>query len=384
MLPTTRRIVDASANRAREAARTLEDVARFALGDAALVERLKALRHAVTQRATALAGSPLALLAARDTASDVGAAATTGAESSRASLRDVVLAAGSRLTEALRTLEECAKVERSEHIAGAFKQLRYAAHDLGRDVALALGAARERCASWRLCVILTEALCARPWLETAKAALEGGADCLQLREKALPDRELLSRARALVELAHSQGQAAVVVNDRVDIALLAGADGVHLGRSDLPLAKARALAGEALVLGASVSSLEEARAAQRAGADCLGAGAMFPTTTKRKDAIAGPALLRELLAQEPPLPAVLAIGGVSPSTLPALLEAAGGRPFGVAVCSCVCAAADPAAVCAQLLDTLRALRPCGATRPIETRSDAACPTPSATPRSTTA
>lgn len=353
------RMIDANANRAREALRVMEDAARFALGDEALTRELKEIRHALREALSALPIDGAALLASRDTPGDVGTRVATPAEGRRGGLRDVAAAAGKRAGEALRVIEECAKtrgtsagdITRSAPAgAGAharFEALRYRVYDAEKRLGLALAGARAP--QWRLCVILTESLCVAPWLDVARAALDAGADCLQLREKSLTDRDLLARGEALVGVA--RGRAAVIVNDRPDIALLAGADGVHLGQTDLRVEHVRALAGERLLVGVSASTIEEARAALRDGADYCGVGAMFETATKRKDSIAGLGLMRAYVEHDPALPPHLAIGGVAPSNV-ASVAAAGAR--GVAVCSCVCAAERPEDVVRALLGAMPA------------------------------
>ncbi|MEX2219438.1 MAG: thiamine phosphate synthase [Phycisphaerales bacterium] len=357
------RLIDANANRAREALRMMEDLARFALDDAALSADLKALRHDLRAALDALAERGLdrgMLLASRDTEHDVGTTTSTEAETRRDSPRDLALAAGARLSESLRALDEATKLV-PPTASGAtgvpssarpcppsqFESLRYRAYTAEQRLALAL--TTGRCPQWPLCLLLTESLCARPWLEVATAAIDAGAACLQLREKGLPDRELLARARRLVELAGPRG-VSVIINDRPEIALLAGADGVHLGQSDIPIHDARRLAGDRLLIGLSAANADQARAAIRAGADYCGLGPMFPTTTKHKPTLAGPALIRDYLAD--PILAQrthLAIGGITPGNAPAL-AAAGCK--GVAVSSAVCSARDPAAVCRALLAAL--------------------------------
>jgi len=348
------RILDAAANRAREACRVMEDVARFTLDDAALTESLKTLRHDL--RAALAPADDLLPVAHRDTPEDVGTTLTTNAESARADLPAVARAAGARLTEALRSLEETAKTLHTDAPAfspAQFESLRYRAYALDRQLALALAA---RPARFRLCVLLTESLCAHhDWLSVARLAAEAGADCLQLREKDLDDAELLRRAIALVDLARSHpGQLAVIINDRPDIALLARTDGVHLGQADLTIEAVRQLAGRRLLVGVSTADLDQARAARSAGADYCGVGPMFASATKAKPSLAGPAYLRAYLAEDPPLPPPLAISGITLETLPALLDAADGRPFGIAVSAAICAAKDPAAATHALLERLPA------------------------------
>ena len=200
---------------------------------------------------------------------------------------------------------------------------------------------------WRVCVLLTERLCARPWHEVLDAALEGGADCIQVREKDLSTRELCGRVRAVIERARPAG-AAVVVNDRADVALACGADGVHLGQDDLPVRDARRLAGDRLLVGASTHSIEEARAAVEGGADACGVGAMFATGTKPGIAPGGTDYLRAYLASFGRVPH-LAIGGITADNVREL-AAAGCR--GVAVSGAVCGAPDPAAVVRALRGAL--------------------------------
>jgi thiamine-phosphate pyrophosphorylase len=144
--------------------------------------------------------------------------------------------------------------------------------------------------------------------------------------------------------------AASIVNDRPDIALLAAADGVHLGQEDLRIADARRLAGMTLLVGVSTANMEQARAAAGEGADYCGVGPMFHTTTKDKPRLSGPAYLREYLADERTARVPhLAIGGIGPGNI-ADLAGAGCR--GVAVSSAVCGSPDPAEVCREILRRL--------------------------------
>ena len=183
-----------------------------------------------------------------------------------------------------------------------------------------------------------ESACRRPWADTLRAVLAGGADCIQVREKSLADRDLLARVRAAIDIARPAG-AAVVVNDRADVALAAGADGVHVGQGDLPPGEVRRLAGDRLFVGASTHSLDEARASVAAGAHVCGVGAMFASPTKPDVAPSGPAYLRAYLAAFPHVPH-LAIGGIDAGRA-AELAALGCR--GVAIGAAACAARDPAA-----------------------------------------
>ena len=346
-MPTVYRILDANANRAREALRVMEDTARFILDNQALAKQLKQFRHDLAE-----ALSPISQLTQwRDTPGDVGTTISTSSELTRASAADVATAAGKRLSEALRTLEEYTKIlpapgsQAACGLAQKLEQLRYRAYPLEQQLNTALAAGRGQ--QWKLCVLISESLCPdRDWLKVAKASVEGGADCIQLREKYLDANELLKRAKQLVNLCHPNS-ISVIINDHPDVALLCGADGVHLGQTDLPCAEARKLVGHQLLIGVSTSNLNEAKQALTDGTDYCGVGPMFPTTTKHKPTIAGPEYLREYLAWNH-LPH-LAIGGITPQNLPQLVEA-GAK--GIAVSSAICAAEEPAAVARNLLQTI--------------------------------
>lgn len=341
------RLIDANANRAREGLRVMEDTARFVLANAELSLACKETRHDITALVAAMADG-LGTIAARDAGSDVGAVHSTEGESARESIARVVDAAAGRVGEALRTLEESAKVCGAPQEARGFEAARYRVYDIHKKLMLVIGPAQRR--QFRLCVLLTHALCTHhPLLRVAELALAGGADCLQLREKSMCDRELLVCAQRLVAIAREHG-ATVFINDRVDVALLSGAHGVHLGQEDLPVLHARELCGSRLLIGASTNTLAEAQDAVRNGADLCGVGPMFPTTTKHKPVLAGPAYLREYLTDDRTsrIPH-LAIGGIAPTNVQEL-AAAGCR--GIAVSSAVCGACEPGEVCRELLNVL--------------------------------
>ena len=334
------RILDANANRAREALRVLEDVARFALDDETLARETKSARHALRE---ALGRLPDGWLAAnRDVEGDVGRDSTAAREHDRRGLIDVAVAAGARVAEALRVLEETAKTIDTE-LARRIETLRYRAYELAAAIERRLGTGRAR--QWRVCLLLTEASCRRPWRDVLSGAIDAGCRCVQVREPELADGALLERVRDVVSMARPAG-VTVIVNDRSDVALLAGADGVHLGQGDLEVGDVRRLAGRRLLVGVSTRNLEQAESAITAGADYVGLGAMFATPTKDTPPPVGPAYVGAFLERFPAMPH-LAIGGITPENVARLAEAGAG---GVAVCGAVCGADEPGAV----VRTLRA------------------------------
>ncbi len=153
-------------------------------------------------------------------------------------------------------------------------------------------------------------------IELAAAAVRGGADAVQLRHKSLARGELLALARRIRDITRPAG-VIFVVNDHVDIALLSEADGVHLGPDDLTIASARRVAGDRLLIGASASSPEAARAAIADGADYLGSGPAFATPIKTEKKVIGPQGVAAIAAAAGAVP-VFAIGGIDETNLPQL------------------------------------------------------------------
>ena len=199
----------------------------------------------------------------------------------------------------------------------------------------------------RLYVIVDRAaLGGRDPVEVASAAIRGGADCIQWRDKKAPDAEFLKFAQFLRALTREQGSL-FVVNDRVAIAMRVEAVGVHLGHEDLPVREVRALVGRSLAVGRSTHSLKEARQAQLDGADYIGVGPVFATPTKPDYPAVGLELLRQVkgVIQIP----WVAIGGIDQATLPLVLSAGSTR---VAVVRAVAGAPDPEAAARQFKQQL--------------------------------
>ena len=172
--------------------------------------------------------------------------------------------------------------------------------------------------------------------ELARFALEGGADVIQLRDKTLPSRELVRIARNIRALT-LEYSASFIVNDRVDIAIASGADGVHLGQDDLPIAEVCKLMDDRFVIGVSCGSVEEATEAEQSGANYIGFGHMYPTSSKTK--LTPQRTLAELteIVNAVKIP-VIAIGGITIDRIGELLEAGAA---GIAVIGAVCNSSDP-------------------------------------------
>lgn len=184
-------------------------------------------------------------------------------------------------------------------------------------------------------------------LEQVELALKGGVTCVQLREKNLDEADFLAEAiemKALCEKYHVP----LIINDNVDIAIKCKADGVHVGQKDMEAGKVRALVGERMMIGVSAKTVEQALAAQNAGADYLGVGAVFSTTTKLDAKELSHSVLKEI-CDTVNIP-VVAIGGISKENIGQL---SGTNVDGVALVSAIFSADDIEKECKKLLELSR-------------------------------
>jgi thiamine-phosphate diphosphorylase len=184
-----------------------------------------------------------------------------------------------------------------------------------------------------------------------EAVIDGGCRMVQLRDKEWPSGRLLPVAERLLARAR-RAAVTFIVNDRVDLAVAIGADGVHLGQDDLPPRLARPLLRRGMILGVSTHSVAQAHRARDDGADYVAVGSMFATSTKPDFELVGPELVRKL-RPDIAVP-LIAIGGISHDNVRDVIRAGAD---GVAVISAVCAAPDPGAATRRLLEAIRSVRP---------------------------
>jgi len=188
--------------------------------------------------------------------------------------------------------------------------------------------------------------------EVARLAYAGGADIVQLRMKSEDGKEMLEQAKIIKQYADEYARY-FIVNDRVDIAILSDADGVHLGQSDIPIAEARKLLGDDKLIGISVHNVEEAITAFNDGADYIGVGSIFTTSTK-PDAIQGlglDAIYRIKQAVDLPL---VAVGGINQGNIQDVIAAGADS---AAVISAVVGKEDISKACHDLRDQILKIRP---------------------------
>ena len=342
------RIIDANFNRAREAIRVIEEYCRFALNSGPLTERAKQIRHELSLAIAKLDAGWL--ISSRDTLGDVGVGKTVDKQLVRGNLRDCFTAGCKRLTEALRVLAEMTQTQ-DRSVAETIEKLRYAAYTLEKDIVL-FSDAFEKFKGVRLYVIITSNLPADIISLTCKCAA-GGADCIQLRAKAVEDDKLFAVAVEFVRICKDAGVLSII-NDRVDVAVAAGADGVHLGQNDLPIEQARKLQLAPLIIGKSTHSPRQLRAACEERPTYAALGPVFATETKPTAEAVGLDYVRqatEILADTGVCN--VAIGGISLDNVEDVLRA-GAKA--IAVCAAVTKAGDPAAACGALKEKITAFK----------------------------
>ena len=340
------RIIDANFNRAREALRVIEDYCRFVLNCAPLSARTKDLRHRLCSAIAGLRAEQL--IVSRDTPGDVGIGQTTKNTIKRANLEDSLTAACKRLPEALRVLAETIKSEKTD-IAEKIEQLRYAGYTLEKDVSLFAGT-HKRFSRVGLYVLICSNLPADVFA-LAEKCIAGGVDCLQLRPKDIKDDKYFALAAEFVSICKDAGVISII-NDRVDIALAAGADGVHLGQNDLPLQQARKLQLSPLIIGKSTHSIEQLNVAVTELPAYVSLGPVFATATKPDAQPVGIDYIKKAL---PVLSDTaiqhVAIGGINEDNVNDILKA-GAKT--IAVSSTVTDSPNPTVACKKLKEKIEA------------------------------
>ena len=337
------RLIDANLDRAREGLRVIEDWCRFGLDRQDLVIPLKDWRQQLGKR------HDDRYRQARSTATDAAAGLSHPAQQIRTDSTLVLKANASRVQEALRVIEEFARIGDAE-LAETAASVRYALYDHEVRILEACGQnqRRQRLNSSRLCLITDPggSDSSSAMVKRVELALIAGVSLVQYRRKNGADSLRLQEARQLAELCQAH-QALLVINDRIDLALLVDADGVHLGQDDLPHTEARRLMGPDKLIGRSTHQLDQLDQAQRDGADYLGVGAVYATATKADRTAAGLDWVKQASGSAT-IP-WFAIGGIKSHNIVEVLEAGATR---VAVVSAIMGANDPAAAARQLLSQL--------------------------------
>lgn len=314
-----KRIIDANLNRASEAARILEEIARFLLNDKDMSEKLKGIRHKINLMQESDYED---YLYARDTQGDVGVDIAN--ETNRVDVENIFKANIKRLQQALRTLAEYSGMK--PQIQASCEKLRYSSYTLEKIMWDRL---KDKFSSLKLAdkklYLVTNSDkfdTDDEFLDAVASSLQGGVQIVQLREKNSTAKRIYELGKKVRELC-VQYDAIFIVNDRVDIAIALEADGVHLGQDDLDIESARKILGPNFIIGISTHAPEQALKAQEQGADYIGVGPVFETPTKAGRIPVG-LDYATWAAQNISIPA-FAIGGIDESNVSDVLATGIGR-----------------------------------------------------------
>ncbi len=268
------RILDANVNRAAEGIRVLEDVLRFYFEDEAMTTEFRKMRHKLRKSLLEMDDS---FINCRDSQHDIGREISKASTlDKKTSLKQLVNANFKRVTEAIRVLEETLKIVGHYSISKDMEGLRYQAYYLEKeyakkfkkDIPLGLyGITGEKFAN------------GKSNLQCVQEMIDAGIKIIQYREKEKMYRHKIEEAKQIAKLCHENG-VLFIVNDHIDLAVLVDADGVHVGQDDMKISDVRAIIGEEKIVGVSTHSPEQAKKAQEDGADYIGVGPIFKTTTK--------------------------------------------------------------------------------------------------------
>lgn len=316
------RIVDANANRAVEGLRVTEDYLRFHREDAFLAQMCKRIRHQVSETLTTFGRQRLA---SRSTETDVGTDVGTESEYQRSGLQHIAIANMRRACEAMRTLEEYSKVL-SLSAAKAFEALRYQTYTLEKAIGHLEFSSDVLCDANIYVIVDLQYGVGDEFISRVRHLVAGGVGVIQLRDKSADDRALISAGHTLKNIIRETNVTSetppskplLIMNDRPDIARVVHADGVHVGQDELRVAETRVVVGPEKLIGVSTHNLEQAKQAVVDGADYIGVGPVFESSTKSFSEFVGVELL-ENVATEIALPAY-AIGGVTLQRLGQVLE----------------------------------------------------------------
>ena len=301
-----KRIIDANFNRGVEALRVLEEISRFLLDDKSSSETLKLIRHEIN----ALQEKDYdALLKARDTENDIGINIKN--PDKRTDIESIFKANIKRLQQVLRVLAEY-----SPDNAAVFEDLRYKSYTLEKIMWNKLKDKYNKLilGNKKLYLVTNSDKFENDdaFLDAVASALKGGVDILQLREKTMPANRIIELGKKIKLLCAEYG-ATFIVNDRVDIAYVLEADGVHLGQDDMAVESARKILGNNAIIGVSTHAPEQAQKAVADGADYIGMGPVFTTPTKPGRKSVGLEYV-EWVSNNVDIPA-FAIGGIDPDNV---------------------------------------------------------------------
>lgn len=308
--------IDANINRAVEGIRVCEDIFRFSL-KCSLSSEFKDLRHKITGVISVIPSG--SLLSGRDVPKDEQKFVNTLSEMKRESINDIFRANIRRAIEASRVIEEFSKSVHGD-IAAGFQEIRFSLYDLEKRgwMLLDKSVMIERLRFSLYAIVDSAFVPADQMAETSKILADSGADIIQLRMKDVSGRDYLAMSEKISGICRDN-DVLFIVNDRIDIAMISGAHGYHLGQDDVPVSKALSISGDHFITGISTINADEAAAVT--DADYIAIGPVFPTASKDGSMLEGTGIetVKKVcsITDKP----VVAIGGISEANAGILMEA---------------------------------------------------------------
>ena len=308
------RLADVNLNRLNESLKFIEDCTRFLFTKKKLLIAARNIR--VAYRNIKKSISLTYIIAFRDSKKDAGRKEGFDTSDNR-TLNELLFANLTRAKESSRTLEELFKLV-NKRLSDKIKKIRFQIYDLEKEIVLQMSVPFDP----RIQVILDEkhiaSMAGKKIKNLINILQRNGATMIQLRLKQCSDKEFHRMASLIREAIYLSG-VKYIINNRLDIALSCAADGIHLGQDDIPVARARAIAGDRLIIGASAHNVQQAIKAASEGANYLGVGAVYPTHTKLDAKLCGLHMLR-LICRKVKIP-VIGIGGINAQNYKAVIRA---------------------------------------------------------------
>lgn len=324
------RILDANINRAREGLRVLEDFSRFTLKEKEFTKEIKKIRHRL--KIISKEFGDFSLLNSRCVEEDPGKEINIFSEYKRKDYLDIILTNFKRTQESLRVLEEYSKLINSK-LSYQIKKMRFEIYTLEKNIVSSLNFSKKLSG---LYVIVDKRIVPISLTKISRIIIEAGVSIIQLRCKNTSLRNFLKEAKLLRKLTKEKNMV-FIINDSVEIAQAVDAEGVHLGDEDMPISIARKILGVNKIIGASVSTPFSAEKAEKEGANYLGVGAIFETSTKENAGEPKGVEIIRKIKRKVNIP-VFAIGGINRNNLKEVLKSGAD---GVCISSAILLAKNP-------------------------------------------
>jgi len=300
------RIIDANFNRAREGLRVLEEVARFLLNKKGITKEIKEMRHKLYSLL-----EENSYIFSRNIKADVGVSLTIKEESKREDYLSIVQANAQRVSEALRVIEEFGKL--NGEISEQIKTLRFQLYEIEKELSLLI---LPSLPDYPLYIIVDPEARKKDFLSFVDELVKNGAKIIQLRAKNLRDREFYSLGKRIKSI--TRGKCCFIINDRIDLAISLEADGVHLGRDDLPVKEAEKIF-PGKIIGISCHTENDLSIAKNENVSYISIGPIFETKIKKDKKPIGLGLIKRA-RKEVALP-IVAIGGINEENIREVFEA---------------------------------------------------------------